>query len=141
MTDEQKIQNTESKYVKRRCQPQKKLRHLDVPPCSLGPTPSICKGQTLLPEHSRRSIEGQPVVHINGWLVAVERIFQRAEGCAVLLLSDTAVGRVKEKSRRRLALSVALPDTPSLPKPYCSHPLTLPLPTATAKPPPPPPMH
>ena len=63
---------------------------------SPGSAPSSRKGQVLSPIHFRRSIEQQPAVHIlNGWFVTDACIFQRAEGCAVLLLN--AIGRGKKR--------------------------------------------
>ena len=78
-------------------------------------------GQVRPPIHFRRSVERQPAVHIiNGWFVTSSRMFQREEGCAVLL--PNAIGRGREGSPRRLALSVVLPSSPPPPKHYRPHP-------------------
>ena len=53
------------------------------------------KVQVLPPIHFRRGIERQPAIHKNGWFVTATRMFQRAEGCAVLL-PNTAFDRVWE---------------------------------------------
>ena len=52
--------------------------------------------QVLPPIPFRRGIERQPAIHKNGWFVTATRMFQRAEGCAVLLL-NTGIGRGKER--------------------------------------------
>ena len=67
----------------------KKLRKLDVPPCSPGPTPSSRKCQ-VPPKRFRRSIERKPAVHIKGWFVTAVHTLQREEGCAVLVPTESS---------------------------------------------------
>ena len=73
-------------------------------------------------------------IYINGWFVTATRMFQRAEGCAVLLLFNTAIigrGVVAGKESPpscspRCDSAIFTPSPKTLPLP----PLTLPLPTA-----------
>ena len=96
---------------------------LPPPPISL-PLPTARSKSSPPIVHFRRGIERQPAIHKNGWFVTATRIFQRAEGCAVLL---SVVARKESPPSRYLcdsALFTPSPKTPPLP------PISLPLPTA-----------
>ena len=72
-----------------------------LPQSTTAPTPILAtsnrKGQVLPHKHFRRGIERQPAIHMmNAWFVATTRMFQRAEGCAVLLF-NTAIDRGRER--------------------------------------------
>ena len=59
--------------------------------------PPAARVNSSPPKRFRRSIERQPAAHVNGYFVtAASIIFQRAEGCAVLLLG-TGIGCGKER--------------------------------------------
>lgn len=77
---------------------QEKLPKVGVPPCSLNPIPSVRKDQVLLPENSLKNIDRTTTLSPYEWLVCgcCEHISTRRRLYGIMLLSDTASGRVKE---------------------------------------------
>ena len=58
-------------------------------PVLLALPPPAARVKSPPPKRFRINIERQPTVHINGWFVTAARMFQRAEGCAVLMHCST----------------------------------------------------